>query len=141
MSKHEIKIEAHKLEKVAADGDTNRLADELHQLSPAFRAAVASEIRYDRAHHHDPSLPKIEFTADGDIKSVDKVLAGTHAHLEYNTETGKPLSADVKSDGMMGAFTAHVQYDGTDGRLLYLDQHSSDGRVFHVEFPKPTAER
>jgi hypothetical protein len=140
MSKQEIKVEAHKLEKIAAEGDTNRLADELHQLSPAFRAAVAREMRSDRAHHQDPSLPKMEFTAAGDIKSVDKILAGTHAHLEYNPETGKPLSADVKREGTTGAFTAHLEYDGTDGRLVLLDEHCSDGRVHHVEFPKPSPE-
>jgi hypothetical protein len=126
------------VEDLAHKGNVDAAAKVLHDMPLAERAAVARQIRSDEMSKSDPSLPKMEFTNDGDLKSADvKVAEGPVVHNEYNSKTGNVKSREYKDDD---GSVKHAEYDSVSGLKtpLSVDITRPDGEVVHRELDHKT---
>jgi hypothetical protein len=130
LTEAEIGQEATRLEKVAATSE-GALARQLHEMCPEDRLAVAKRIVWDQKQDPSPSLPRIDFYHDGDLKSAERKDAdGEVERRVYDDQTGRLAVREVKGkDG-----TERYQHDPRTGKLASYDKVNSDGSREHSEF-------
>ena len=119
------------VENLAHEGKVDAAAKALHEMPLAERLAVAKQIRMDEMSKSDPSLPKLEFTNNGDLKSADIALKdGPVVHNEYNPNTGNVKSREYKDDD---GSVKHAEYNsaGEHSTLISVDTRRTDGTVVH----------
>ena len=141
MNPQEIEQTAKQLEQEAASGKQdalNRLGQELHNMSPDERLAIAKRIGQDQRQQPSPPLVKMEFTDTGDLTFVDTQNAADteRQHRAYNPTTGQLRSVD----------TEHRVYDSATGKLLTRDRTDRDagGQLegqLHEEYSPVTGKR
>ena len=141
MDHQAVEKEAKKLEQLALNEQTDKMAQELHSLSPADRRAVAKQIEKDAKQDSSGFLPTMEFAASGDLKSVVEVnRVGRDNrrevdHKEYDPATGKLKYFDAKGADNS---TAHEEYDSTTGKKKSYDEKNADKSEEHWKYDPVT---
>jgi len=140
MDEKEIAAKATELEKAAERGNEHYLANELHDMSPQERLAVAKQIMWDQQQHPSPSLPRLEFFDDGDLKSALKTETNGDQRKElYDDNTGKLTAVRrYSTDGTeeYTDFDENTKY--AFGDILTYDRKNPDGSTEHRRFDPKT---
>ncbi|HEY9868346.1 MAG TPA: hypothetical protein V6D08_04215 [Candidatus Obscuribacterales bacterium] len=130
LTEAEIGKEAARLEQVAVRSE-GALAQQLHEMCPEDRLAVAKRMVWDQQQHPSTSLPKIEFYDDGDLKSAERKDADGDVECRvYDDHTGRLVVRELKDKDSWQRY----QHDPRTGKLTAYDRVNDDGSREHSEF-------
>jgi len=132
----DIEKEAQRLEQEIKSGQIEAVSEELRNMSPDDRKAVAQQIEKDQQQKPADQIPPVDFYDSGELKSVDTNLdETTQIHTEYDKATGKRKSEDFTSkDGS----SSHWEYDLRTGNSVSGTYHRVDGSTDHSELDRKT---
>lgn len=100
------------------------MADELHDISPKDRNAIARQIQKDQQRNPSATLPELYFYGDGDLQEAVKTNRdGSLEYTNYDDATGNQTSREVISQ------TGRERYerDPNTEKLTAVDIHNIDG--------------